>query len=142
LYLHYHLSSNSILQEIREKDESSYEDLCSLLQPEYDCIISARAGRTNSKEQIIFYKDSIKLVSSEDIDDPNDVFEREPYKAVFDINSYELIIWTTHIKPSDVENEMNELESLVEDSGNVIVIGDLNLDCSYDNGMNGELLDR
>lgn len=128
-----------ILQEIREKDEDSYNSLCSLLQSDYDCVISARAGRTSSKEQIaVFYKDNIDLESSEDIDDPSDIFEREPFKLVFDIDGYELIIWTTHIKPSDVENEMNELENLVNDEGNVIVIGDLNLDCSYDDGSNGD----
>ena len=33
---------------------------------------------------------------------------------------------------------MNELENLVEDEGNVIVIGDLNLDCTYDDGSNGD----
>jgi len=130
-----------ILQEIRDIDQSSYNSLCSLLK-EYDCIISARAGRSSSKEQIaIFYKDHIDLVSYNDAQDSNDVFEREPFKVIFDIDGYELIIWTTHIKPSDVENEMDELESLVEDDGNVIVIGDLNLDCSYDDGMDGDFED-
>jgi len=33
---------------------------------------------------------------------------------------------------------MNTLESLVEDKGNVIVMGDLNLDGSYDDGMLGD----
>ena len=132
-----------ILQEIREKNEDSYNSLCSLLQSQdYDCVISARAGGSSNKEQIaVFYKDNIDLESSEDIEDPNDIFEREPFKLIFDIEGYELIIWTTHIKPSDVENEMNELESLVEDEGNVIVIGDLNLDGSYDDGMKGDFED-
>lgn len=88
-----------------------------------------------------FYKDSINLISEEDISDPGDVFEREPYKVVFDINGYELIIWTTHIKPSDVENEMNALEEIVIDEGNVIVIGDLNADCNYYNNDNEDDFD-
>ena len=36
---------------------------------------------------------------------------------------------------------MNALEDLVEDKGNVIIIGDLNLDCNYDDGMNGDFED-
>jgi len=36
---------------------------------------------------------------------------------------------------------MNELESLVEDNGNVVVIGDLNLDGNYDDGMAGDFED-
>lgn len=36
---------------------------------------------------------------------------------------------------------MNALEDLVEDKGNVIVMGDLNLDGSYDDGMLGDFED-
>ncbi len=130
------------IQEIRNIDQTAFPKLCDLL-PDYDCRASSRAGRSSSKEQYgVIYKKDIEIQSWNDFNpDSQDRWERPPLEVTFDIDGYELIVYNIHIKPSDVENEINYLEEVVEDNRNVIVLGDLNLDCSYDDGMNGDFED-
>lgn len=120
------------VQEIRDADASSFHSLCSRM-PEYSCNISSRAGRSSSKEQVgIIYRSNITLVSLQDFNpDALDRWERPPIKATFDIEGYTLHAYNIHTKPDDVPAEMGGLESVVVDSGNVIILGDLNADCSY-----------
>jgi len=129
------------LQEIRDIDGSSFDSLCEALDG-YQCDISSRAGRTQVKEQYgIIYKEGITATLTDYNPDEEDRWERPPVEVEFDINGYELTVWNIHIKPSDVEVEINYLEDVVEYTGNVIVLGDLNLDCTYDDGMAGDFED-
>jgi len=122
------------VQEIRDNEETSFPQLCSMLQ-NYSCKISSRAGRTNSKEQYgIIYKNTINLTNLYDYNpDSKDRWERPPIKADFNINGYQLIIYNIHTKPDDVQQELNYLEDIVITTGNVLILGDLNADCSYYN---------
>lgn len=122
------------IQEIRDQSRISFSRLCSMLT-NYSCMSSSRAGRTSSKEQYgIIYKNGINITYLKDYNpDPQDRWERPPIKVIFNINDYQLIVYNIHTKPDDVENEMNYLEDVVDDKGNVLILGDLNADCSYYN---------
>lgn len=122
------------VQEIRDKSETAFPKLCAMLE-NYSCFSSSRAGRSSSKEQYgVIYKNGINLISFKDFNpDAQDRWERPPIKADFEINNYPITIYNIHTKPDDVQKEMNYLEDVVADSGNVILLGDLNADCAYYN---------
>jgi len=125
------------IQEIRNKDQTAFPKLCALL-PDYDCSVSSRAGRTSSKEQYgIIYRDGIDLKELVDFNpDSQDRWERPPIEVTFGIDGYEIIVYNIHTKPTDAEQEIDYLEDIVKTNGNVIVLGDLNADCSYYNNAN------
>jgi deoxyribonuclease-1-like protein len=122
------------IQEIRDKAETAFPQLCSMLQ-NYSCESSSRAGRSSSKEQYgIIYKNGINITQIKDYNpDSNNWWERPPIKTTFNINGYELTTYNIHTKPDDVQQELYYLEQIVSNNGNVIVLGDLNADCSYYN---------
>lgn len=123
------------LQELRDKDASSFIALCSML-PDYNCNISSRAGSTSSKEQYgIVY---LKKFTLERVVDYNtnmsDVWERPPIRTDFSIGNYSFSVYNIHTRPNETLKEMKSLEGLVDSehlSGNVMVLGDLNADCTY-----------
>jgi len=127
------------IQEIRDNSRTSFPRLCSMLM-NYSCASSSRAGRTSSQEQYgIIYKNGINITSFRDYNpDPRDRWERPPIEVTFNINGKSLTVYNIHTKPEDVENEVNYLEGVVIDRGEVIVLGDLNLDCTYDDGSAGD----
>ena len=120
------------VQEIRDISGLAFLELCSSLE-NYSCINSSRAGRTNYKEQYgVIFRDYINLVSFKDYNpDSLDRWERPPVRLEFKINDSGFIIYNIHVKPDDVAKELDYLEDVVNDSGNVIILGDLNADCSY-----------
>jgi len=120
------------VQEIRDASGTAFPKLCALLE-NYTCVASSRAGRTSSKEQYgVIYKNGIELVELEDFNlDELDRWERPPIKIDFLVGNYSLRIYNIHAKPDDVQRELDYLESVVANQGNVIVLGDLNADCSY-----------
>ncbi len=122
------------IQEIRDKSQSSFEKLCDLLN-DYNCKVSSRAGRSSSKEQYgVIYKKSILITEFKDYNpDLSDRWERPPIKVTFDVDDYIFSVYNIHIKPDDVQNELYALESIVENTGNELVLGDLNADCNYYN---------
>ena len=122
------------VQEIRDSSETAFPELCSMLL-NYSCLSSSRAGRSSSKEQYgVIYKNGINVTSVYDFNpDSEDRWERPPIKVVFEINDYLLTAYNIHTKPGAVENELNNLQGVITDSGNVIILGDLNADCSYYN---------
>lgn len=135
------------LQEIRDKDGSSFKELCNKL-PEYSCILSSRAGRSNSKEQYgVVYVNNTNIslnffnITLFDYNpDPLDRWERPPIKiSVFFNNNYSLILYNIHTKPSDVYSELLYLEKIINNTGNIVVLGDLNADCYYYNVSNKEV---
>lgn len=122
------------VQEIRDSSGTAFQKLCSQLK-NYSCLSSSRAGRSNSKEQYgLIYKKGINITSFTDYNpDSQDRWERPPINVLFNANGYSFRVYNIHIKPEDVQNELKNLENIVEDYGNVIVLGDLNADCSYYN---------
>jgi len=124
------------LQEIRDKDSSSFFALCNML-PDHDCQISGRAGRSSSKEQYgVVY---LKKFNSNIIDynpDGLDRWERPPLRVDFSFKNYSFTVYNIHTKPDNVSIEMKNLESLINsenNQGNLVVLGDLNADCYYYN---------
>lgn len=131
-----------IVQEIRDIGGTAFPKLCEML-PEYNCVVSSPAGRSNSKEQYgIIYKDA-QLLSEHDYNpDSNADFERPPFAAAFRYGGWEFTILTIHTKPEDVKNELAALQELADKiGGEVIIMGDLNADCSYYNEEKNEELD-
>lgn len=122
------------IQEIRDKSQESFPKLCAKL-PQYNCEVSSRAGRSSSKEQTgIIYKKGIEIVEFIDYNpDEQDRWERPPIEVTFKIGKYTFTAYNIHTKPEDVQMELHHLESIVENDGNVMIIGDLNAECSYYN---------
>jgi len=120
------------IQEIRDKDGEAFEELCGMLEG-YNCKVSSRAGRSSSKEQYgVIYNNTIQIKESKDFNpDEEDRWERPPIKITFNIEGYELTTYNLHAKPSDVPAELDYLEKLIEDKNNIIILGDLNADCTY-----------
>ena len=106
---------------------------------------SSRAGRSSSKEQYgVIYKEGINVTYFKDYNpDSLDRWERPPIRVDFNVNGYEFSVYNIHTDPDAVKSELSSLEDVVEDKGNVIVIGDLNADCSYYNNAeaNGDEFD-
>jgi len=128
------------LLEIRDKDGSSFDAVCDeLVDYNYSCFVSERAGRSSSKEQVGVVWDSarVNVSSVYSLNDSEDVFEREPVIVGTDFGHE---FWVVHLKPDDVVSEMSALEDVVKnrsadyadgaDEG-VVLIGDFNADCSY-----------
>jgi endonuclease/exonuclease/phosphatase family metal-dependent hydrolase len=122
----------TIVQEIRDASGSAFQKLCSEL-PQYDCMITSRFGRTQSKEAYgIIYKKGIEIVAVKEFNITS--FERNPVKITIRIQNYTALIYTLHAKPEGATEEIMALQSLVDeekDAGNIIILGDLNADCSY-----------
>ncbi len=125
-----------IVQEIRDSSETAFPLLCSRLDG-YQCNISSRAGRTSSKEQYgVIYKNGITISGWEDFNpDAGDRWERPPLRVDFTANGSTFTLYTIHIKPEAVGEELAYLEDVVNTSGTVLVIGDLNADCNYYNSV-------
>lgn len=120
------------IQEIKDKGETAFPKLCALLQ-NYSCMMSSRAGTTSSKEQYgVIYKDSVKLIYMKDYNpQESNKFERPPIEVAFDVKGYRMTVYNIHTKPDNVKSELENLEAIVSDYENIIIIGDLNADCSY-----------
>lgn len=134
------------VQEIRDKTGSAVKDLevaVDNLGENYDFVIGPRLGRTSSKEQYAyFYKVStIAFEGSYTYDDSaNDVFHREPFIAKFKAKNgnFDFILITIHTDPDHANSEIKALHSTATDAKNyfsdepdIIILGDLNADCSY-----------
>ena len=116
------------LLEIRDIDQSSFQQVCDSLT-NYNCLISNRSGRSTSKEQIgVFYKnESLNIIEFKSLTDNEDKFEREPVFLKLDNG---LIFHIVHLKPTNVSQELTALEELVTTG---VLIGDFNADCDYYN---------
>lgn len=120
------------VQEIRDESGSAFLSLCARI-PTHNCINSSRAGRSSSKEQVgVIYRKNIQLVGFRDFNpDIENRWERPPFEVEFEVNGYQLKAYNSHIDPDSVPEEIAALEQVVNTTGNVVVLGDLNADCSY-----------
>jgi len=132
------------IQEVRSKEQNVIPTLLSYVNnanTNYDYIISQRLGRTGSKEQYAFVYNTktVNLISESSyvVDDPDDVFEREPFVAFFRSGNFDFKLVNNHIKPEDVSAEFSQLAVVINDiydsssEKDVIVLGDMNADGSY-----------
>ena len=128
------------VQEIRDESDTAFRILCNSLGGDFECITSSRAGRTTSKEQYgIIYQKSVRIIDRFDYNpDTKDRWERPPYVINISKRNINYTIYINHLKPEDVQKEMDNLQSVAKDYENVIILGDLNVACEYytNNGQN------
>ena len=136
-----------LLEEVNAAGASGGDD-------DFKLLLGERLGRTNSKEQYAwFYRDSRvrpSETSTTPVPDPSDTWEREPMLVFWDTRSntddpsssssaaHILATLGIHVDPDDAVVEIDALAAPVEKalSGGraglgVLVMGDLNADCSY-----------
>ncbi|XP_025107221.1 deoxyribonuclease-1-like isoform X2 [Pomacea canaliculata] len=140
-----------LLQEVRDATETAVNKLLNRIKKDFgvnfDLVSSERLGRSHSKEQYVFLyrKDrGIDVTSSYHYDDgdesfKNDTFEREPFIVKFRAENSEVAdfaLVAIHIKPKKAYEELKALNDVYLDvknrlSRNIIILGDLNADCTY-----------
>lgn len=126
------------IQEIRDTSPDSFNKLCSLFNwTATKCFTSQRSGTTNSKEQygVILNPTRIELLQIDDkMNQSNQLlWERPPLGiAIQTIHNQTIILYTMHLKPSDVYRELdNTYEAIKDQDYPTILLGDGNLDCDY-----------
>ena len=133
------------IQEIRDASGTAIVDLeneVDALGEDYTTIVGPRLGRTSSKEQYayMFRTNLIEYIDAYTFDDSaSDDFHREPLIAQFQATNgnFDFVLVTLHTDPDEATEEINALLSVVTDAKNyfaekdVIILGDLNADCSY-----------
>ncbi|ESO89907.1 hypothetical protein LOTGIDRAFT_124115 [Lottia gigantea] len=142
-----------LIMEIRDSKKKAIPRLLETVQSHsegdvFDMIISERIGRTNSKEQYAFLyrKDrGIEVVDSFLYEDGSEVdktdqFEREPFVVKFKASNAVPDVFSLigiHVDPDIAVQEISALEDVIDytmgrtNTANVVVLGDLNADCSY-----------
>ena len=132
-----------LIQEIRDKSGKSIKKLLKKLnennQNTFKLIISKRLGNSSSKEQYayIYNHKKVNIKNFYIYPDKNNVYEREPYAVHFQSNNFDFIIVGIHIDPDVVIKELSHLDIATKDISNkfndddIIIMGDLNADCSY-----------
>lgn len=127
------------VQEIRDSSGLAFKALCDSL-PEYQCFISSRAGRTSSKEQYgVLYKGiNLSEIYDYNLYNYSERYERPPLRINMEYLNNTLTFFLIHVKPDDAQLEIDNLEQDVISYNQpyTIVLGDLNMDCSYYNGTN------
>ena len=137
-----------LIQEIRDITEQTIplfvEKINQMEGPNYGFIRSERLGRTTSKEAYayVYNTETVQFIQGSDYvyNDVNDVFEREPYIAVFKSGNFDFVLVGIHTKPDDAYNEIGNLSLVVSsiqtknpDEKDIIIMGDFNADGSYFN---------
>lgn len=143
-------SDINFIQEIRDKSGSALRSLWAQTNQanahKFALIQSEPLGRTSSKEQYayMYNDDLVQVLEYAVYPDPYDVFEREPFMALWKSRSgEEFITIGLHAKPSDVDRELAALNDVVEyaqyrwANHSVLIMGDLNADCDYYNEDEG-----
>lgn len=135
------------IQEIRDASGQAIEHLEIFADNsgiDYEHVEGPRLGRTQSKEQYsyMYRTDTMSIESSYTFDDSvGDYFHREPLIAkVRAHGQMDFILITIHVDPDEATDEINYLFDVVEDAkahypdvDEVVLLGDLNADCSYFN---------
>jgi len=132
------------IQEIRDSTDTAFRELMARLVQDsgraYSSIVSERLGRTTAKEQYAFIYDTakVKMISSFQLPDPKDIFERAPFAAQFEANGHRVVFLDVHVKPLDAVQEVDSLtdayDKVVSHFGgddNVLILGDMNAGCDY-----------
>lgn len=124
------------IQEIRDISGTVVNKLNQI--PNMHLKVSERLGRSSSKEQYAFlYSGRVTPGVPRQFPDPSDKFERPPYMMDFTLDNFRFVLIQVHIKPTDAEQEIRELEDVVlwamreYNENDIFIIGDLNADCTY-----------
>ncbi len=128
------------IEEIRDKDGTAVLELLDEVNEigDYSITVGPRLGRTSSKEQYaFFYRKGISLISNHTFNDSNDLFHREPYIAEFLAGNRTLKIAVLHTDPDNATEEIIGFQDIAEEG--MILMGDLNADCSYFDEGNSSL---
>jgi endonuclease/exonuclease/phosphatase family metal-dependent hydrolase len=134
------------IQEIRDASGQALLELMDLLDQaypgEFAVTVSARLGRTRSKEQYayIYRINELQLLEADEVPDLEDHFERPPYIASFHHTDThkELTFVGAHLSPSSADEEIQSLSQVIDhelaqlnDHEELFVMGDFNADCRY-----------
>ena len=143
-----------VVQEIKDLDQTVPYDFLDAINAEsnatYGLVLSERSGKQeddqSSQEQYAFYYRTSRFSSDTSWlhnDSERDEFQREPFIANFNLLSKngtileEITLITVHTKPAEAVNETAAMHNVVEtyrtnsSESNIIILGDLNADCSY-----------
>ena len=143
-----------VVQEIKDLDQTVPYDFLDAINAEsnatYGLVLSERSGKQeddqSSQEQYAFYYRTSRFSSDTSWlhnDSERDEFQREPFIANFNLLSKngtileEITLITVHTKPAEAVNETAAMHNVVEtyrtnsSESNIIILGDLNVDCSY-----------
>ncbi|XP_078666391.1 deoxyribonuclease-1-like [Branchiostoma floridae x Branchiostoma belcheri] len=136
-----------LIQEIRDSTFTAIYSFLDQLNArpgnDYSMVLSDRLGRTSYMEQYAFlWRTDRDLVLAGDYhySDPEDIFAREPYIVRFmsgNTVADDFVLVPLHAVPDDAVVENNALYTVYQDVvsrwgvQNVIILGDLNADCSY-----------
>jgi endonuclease/exonuclease/phosphatase family metal-dependent hydrolase len=128
------------VQEVRSADIEPVERFMRLLPPRYAYVIGPREGRGSSKEQywVIYDQTKLRVLASETWDDPNDIFERNPFAVFFQtLGNFDFILIDNHIQPRAAASEIRAMPRVADffqrhwNESDVIMVGDFNADGSY-----------
>jgi endonuclease/exonuclease/phosphatase family metal-dependent hydrolase len=128
------------IQEVRSVNIEPVETFMKRLPPHYAYIIGPRVGRTSSKEQfwLIYDTRKLRVLASESWDDPDDIYERDPFAVFFQTTgNFDFIVLNNHIQPRRAPAEIRAMPRVVDyyqrhwDEKDVLVVGDFNADGTY-----------
>ncbi|DAC57810.1 MAG TPA: hypothetical protein HA354_04760 [Candidatus Poseidoniaceae archaeon] len=145
------------IQEIKDIDEIvPYDFLAELNNASgnfWNMSLSVRSGiqadDQSSQEQYAYYynRTVFREIGEGQLfnDSANDFFQREPYFTQFELlnasgnsSGFDFTLFTIHTKPASALAEINALHEVIQsyqennsDETDVILLGDLNADCSY-----------
>ena len=134
------------IEEIRDKSGTAIQRLeagVDRLGEDYSVAVGPRLGRTSSKEQYAFIYRSDRLVCEETYtfnDSGGDLFHREPYIGLFrdKASGLRFVLIAIHTDPDEATEEIYALSLAAQDArshfsgeSHIVILGDLNADCSY-----------
>ncbi|MDR1229841.1 MAG: endonuclease [Spirochaetaceae bacterium] len=128
------------IQEVRTADIEPVERFMRSLPARYAYVIGPREGRSSSKEQywIIYDTDKVQVLATETWNDPEDIFERNPFAVFFQTrDKFDFIIIDNHIQPGNAYQEINALPQVADhyrrawQEPDILLVGDFNADGSY-----------
>ena len=145
------------IQEIKDIDETvPYNFLAELNNASgnfWNMSLSVRSGTQaddqSSQEQYAYYYNHsvFREIGKGELynDSANDYFQREPYRAQFELlnasgnsSGFDFTLFTIHTKPASALAEIDALHEVIQSyqendttETDVILLGDLNADCSY-----------
>ena len=145
------------IQEIKDIDETVPHNFLAELNNAsgnfWNMSLSVRSGTQaddqSSQEQYAYYYNHsvFREIGEGELynDSANDYFQREPYRAQFELlnasgnsSGFDFTLFTIHTKPASALAEIDALHEVVQSyqendttETDVILLGDLNADCSY-----------
>lgn len=129
------------LQEIRDEAGTSFpllvKNMSDTYNISYNYVVSDRLGTTSSKEQYIFLYNPNKVTFKKSIQSGDTLFERPPFGAEFQAGNFTFIMIDIHTKPENTQSEMQAMNvaaglTLAQfNTTNLIILGDMNADCTY-----------